>query len=579
MNFLGEKAIANKIYKLKKGDCPYTLFLGAGASDSSGIQLSNDLVFEWKRKLFDDLIKIDENYSTIDFRIWTDEIEENKSVDYSNFNKWKAKNNFRNEVSEYSLLFSTLYQTTKERQLFIEELIDNKKPAFGYLFLAGLISEQRFNRILTTNFDDLLSDALFKYYDIKPISCAFDSMVSGIRVDSQRPKIIKLHGDFLYDNLRNIRSELRSLDSNMEEKMFEMCKDRGLIVVGYSGSDKSIINPLNEMLRKTGYLEMGVHWCFIKEDVQNIKAIDDGIQKDENVINKYRDLIELHRQYSDKVFFYEIDDFDSLMETMFVDCKCSPPQILNSPNEVNPFKEFNQAVLEQGGKRIVDLTGLQLQYYNTFYEAQINKSTSEEDIKTFAEHCFSVGKQHRDKGLKSNKKKEKIKCFETSLENYKKTIEPLDSFISKYKELPTEKKAKGLYLFSLKRLSGLYIAIAKVDFELNKNISEFKENLMKSIVYVNQGIEICNNLGSLDKELFNVDIVSFPYNGCCAYSLLNNNSKSISDEDKGNIYNFLELDIELRPDRSHARTIFNEDDFSFVKNKLGKEISEKFLIK
>jgi hypothetical protein len=47
---------------------------------------------------------------------------------------------------------------------------------------------------------------------------SFDSAVRNMRLNSPRPKILKLHGDFLYDNLRNLASDMIKLDSNMELK-------------------------------------------------------------------------------------------------------------------------------------------------------------------------------------------------------------------------------------------------------------------------------------------------------------------------------------------------------------------------
>ena len=42
--YLNEIALAEKVVRPKSGDCPYTLFLGAGASVSSGIPSVNRII-------------------------------------------------------------------------------------------------------------------------------------------------------------------------------------------------------------------------------------------------------------------------------------------------------------------------------------------------------------------------------------------------------------------------------------------------------------------------------------------------------------------------------------------------------
>ena len=102
-----------------------------------------------------------------------------------------------------------------QRRIYIENIVKNAKPSWGYIYLANIISSACVNVVFTPNFDDLLNEACFTYTDTKPVVCAHDSAVSGIRVSSNRPKIIKLHGDYLYDSLKNTVEETTSLEKNM----------------------------------------------------------------------------------------------------------------------------------------------------------------------------------------------------------------------------------------------------------------------------------------------------------------------------------------------------------------------------
>ena len=236
-------------------------------------------------------------------------------------------------TSEYGTLFQHTRKTREERQMYIEQLASGKSPSPGYMYLAGLINAGRFNRILTTNFDDLLNDALVKYYGIKPINCAFDSAVTSFNNSSLRPKLIKLHGDFLYDNIRNTDEELLDLGENMESKMIEMCEDKGLIVVGYGGADESIMTPIRENLRKNKkFLTKGIHWCM------HIQAQDKNKYIKEEAVP---DLLRvIRKRYPDRVFLYSISGFDKFMESVFNRCGLDLPDTILNPYQNNVANDF-----------------------------------------------------------------------------------------------------------------------------------------------------------------------------------------------------------------------------------------------
>jgi hypothetical protein len=150
---------------------------------------------------------------------------------------------------------------------------------------------------------------------------------------SKRPKVIKLHGDFLYDNIKNLRREITRLDRNMEEKLYQICQDSGLIVVGYSGNDESVMAPLRDMVRKPEFLNLGLHWCIqLPASGQFVASLLPPV------------IEELQRHYPEKVHVYAIDSFDLLMQDIFVRCDCAFPPCLVSPHEWSAYQEFYRAV-------------------------------------------------------------------------------------------------------------------------------------------------------------------------------------------------------------------------------------------
>lgn len=270
----------------RTGNIPnYTLLLGAGCSVSSDIRSATALINQW----YEDIFRA--QYKNEEFSI------ENAKEKFST-------QSWYNKSKEYSSLFQKRYDLPSQRRNFIESEVANKIPSIGYSFLVRLIKENYFNTVFTTNFDDLLNEA-FHLYDhssstnnmIRPIICAHDSSINSISITSPRPKIIKLHGDYLFDDLKSTVKETESLQENIKRKLVEFCKEFGMIVVGYSGNDKSIMDVLDVLLKTDSYLKHGLYWCIrdgdvISEDLKNLL-------------------------WKDRVFFVKIDGFDELFAELY----------------------------------------------------------------------------------------------------------------------------------------------------------------------------------------------------------------------------------------------------------------------
>lgn len=178
---------------------------------------------------------------------------------------WYDKDN------EYSELFEALYDQPTQRREFIESCITAAKPSWGYVYLTNLLNKGHFNTIFTTNFDDLVNEACFTFSNnLRPIVCAHDSSITSVRLTTVRPKIIKLHGDFLFDNIKNTIRELESLEDNMRAKFRQFATEFGMIVIGYSGHDRSIMDTLNTLLHSGSCFPHGIYWCIRDTDIDNL---------------------------------------------------------------------------------------------------------------------------------------------------------------------------------------------------------------------------------------------------------------------------------------------------------------------
>lgn len=267
----------------------FALFLGAGASVTSGVSSASEMITRWRKKLY-------ASYKG--------------KLSYSN---WLDSQEWYKADDEYSQLFEMVYDQPSQRRAYIEKQVDKTKPGWGYAYLVSLISGGIFNVIFTTNFDDLINDACYSFTnDLRLMVCAHDSAVSSVRLTSQRPKVLKLHGDFLYDSIKNTSTELQSLESNMRDKFVEFAKELGFVVIGYGGNDQSIMDLLDVLVRSETYFRNGIYWCLRKSEVPS------------------RRLKQLLR--NDRVFWVEVDGFDEFMADLASATKCGLPEGIIAPH-------------------------------------------------------------------------------------------------------------------------------------------------------------------------------------------------------------------------------------------------------
>lgn len=491
-----EQDIANLVWTPSTGDAAYTLFLGAGASATSGIPTGQELV-----------------------RIWKKELER----------KYAEQGITEKIPDDYSKLFETLFKCSECRRMLIEKLVVQGRPSFGYLYLAGLINHGIFHRTLTTNFDDLIAESLLRFYDVTPLVCSFDSAVRNMRLNSPRPKILKLHGDFLYDNLRNLASDMIKLDSNMELKMREACKDSGLIVIGYAGADESIMSPIKEMLRSDEHLTLGLHWCFLKD---SSKTTETGKRLKSEIPPE---LLKFQQNYPDKVFFYEISGFDSLMKCVF-DRKRSksalgselrsdherheilPPALLD-PHGSSLYRRFRDGLDATTFVYLHDKAG-DMTKDLTVFEKRASDTNSPEILIDGADTSHSLNsKAKRDE----NRLEEALGYLEDS----KTSLIQAEELVEKRTEAWAKKANARARFRILRRWTGIWSDRAAVLCKLSR-IDEAKIAVEKTLEYVALGITYAINHPEVASGQ---EAANFQYNGAYALAVRNILSTTLVEED------------------------------------------------
>jgi hypothetical protein len=235
-------------------DTPHSIFLGAGASISSGVPHAQSCIWQWKRSIFlsnhPDLATQFKELSlpSVQARIqgWLDTQPQLKPAAGED---------------EYGFYAQLCYPSQQNRRQFFQSLIAGTTPHVGYQLLGRLAEAAIVRAVWTTNFDGLTCRAATaNCRSLVMIEVGLDSVH---RLDRQ-PRSgellhVALHGDYRYDALKNLPSELKEQEAKLSESFIEHAKTHSIIIAGYSGRDESIMKVLTEAVGCKG--SGVIYWC------------------------------------------------------------------------------------------------------------------------------------------------------------------------------------------------------------------------------------------------------------------------------------------------------------------------------
>jgi hypothetical protein len=161
----------------------------------------------------------------------------------------------------YSDALNLIGDTSRSRQHYLRRFFDGKKPGVCHNAIAKLIALGCLDVVLTTNFDSLTEDAIRNNgICLAPKVAAHSQQISDVLLTEPGPKVIKLHGDYLFSDIKNTQEETVSITNNMREKLRNVLNERGLVVIGYSGNDNSVMSIFEQMAYDGGFFPYGLYW-------------------------------------------------------------------------------------------------------------------------------------------------------------------------------------------------------------------------------------------------------------------------------------------------------------------------------
>lgn len=117
----------------------YSIFLGAGASRSSGISTAFELIVEWMEELY-------ERDTNEKFRITNASSENDLHARYNELRNYfeRVHASWFDVSNPYSSLFEKKFDLAPQRRRFIEKEVDGRLPSIGYAYLVSLVKHNFF---------------------------------------------------------------------------------------------------------------------------------------------------------------------------------------------------------------------------------------------------------------------------------------------------------------------------------------------------------------------------------------------------------------------------------------------------
>jgi Tfp pilus assembly protein PilF len=238
--------VLDELVRIDKGmkDRQFAFILGAGASFTSGIPTGRDLAQRWLKDLH--------SRECFDGRSLQDWI--------ANCGIGEGKLSLQTAADHYPQIFARRFDGDSEAGYAeLETAMEGKSPSLGYSLLAEIIQHTRHKVVVTTNFDNLVVDALAMHAHQSPLVVAHESLAGFVRPQLRRPLVAKIHRDLFLHPI-NDPAGVSSMEQGWKTALKKLFQYFTPIVVGYGGNDGSLMNMLGGL--EAGDIAGRMVWCF-----------------------------------------------------------------------------------------------------------------------------------------------------------------------------------------------------------------------------------------------------------------------------------------------------------------------------
>ena len=226
-------------------DRSLAFILGAGASITSGIPAGGALAQTWLKEIH---LRQCLTPSDQALEAWAAE-----KLNVPNFRLAEA-------ATHYSRIFELRFGgDPKSGYAALEAEMEKAEPGLGYSILAKILAETRHKVVVTTNFDNLVADALAINALQHPLIVGHESLAGFVRPQLPRPLVAKIHRD-LHLHPKNDQNGVDTLEKGWEEALRGLFQHYTPLVIGYGGNDGSLMGFLENL--PSGHIPGRLFWCY-----------------------------------------------------------------------------------------------------------------------------------------------------------------------------------------------------------------------------------------------------------------------------------------------------------------------------
>ena len=284
---LSTKQLVRLLQESSENGERFCFILGSGASVESDIDTGNKLEMKWMNCLMGEEadggtppMNYDESMR-MGKKLYEDDLIQHDPTEIEE--AWKNAVKYKTSMSSeyyFDIYKWRFYPSRRNGYRYLEHLMEGKEPSVGYHTLARILTDGcRNNLVITTNFDNLVEDALFLYTDKKPLVVSHESLACYIESDIQRPIVAKVHRGLMYAPFNSPETTC-DLQKEWRETLNYAFNTYTPIVIGYGGGDRSLMAFLES---PDTLLPHGIYWCYRdasdSEDDQLRNLPEKNIQK------------------------------------------------------------------------------------------------------------------------------------------------------------------------------------------------------------------------------------------------------------------------------------------------------------
>jgi hypothetical protein len=265
----------------------FAFILGAGASVTSGISSGAKLAMDWLQESHD-----------------------RECMDGMDLTDWVASGatgidglTLDQTDKFYLQIFKRRFGNDQDAgYAALENAMEGKEPSFGYSLLAEVIQNTRHSVVVTTNFDNLVADALAIHAHQSPLVVAHESLAGFSGPNLRRPLVAKIHRD-LFLHPQNDKESVDNMDKGWQEALGKLFQHYTPLIIGYGGNDGSLMGFLDklEKAETPGHMI----WCYHENNRPSNEVLK-VVKKHDGVIVSIPGFVEFMLELCRRI----VNDFD-----------------------------------------------------------------------------------------------------------------------------------------------------------------------------------------------------------------------------------------------------------------------------